>query len=132
MNPQANTSRHRRQDRRQRGTGRRVEKTVRIEDKIGNYRWYNRYALPAEYGDATITVRLHSTADDTDRGLNRTENVRPIPPTDPDFTDLFRRRNGAESINRAFDDTLYLHRAHSIGHPRQHRTAHHCRAAAHP
>ncbi|MCZ7529038.1 MAG: hypothetical protein M5U31_01025 [Acidimicrobiia bacterium] len=67
-------------------------RTHRTKDKTGNYRWYNHYELPAEYGDATITVRLHSTADDTARGLNRTENVRPIPPTDPDFTDLFRRR----------------------------------------
>jgi hypothetical protein len=32
---------------------------------------------------------------------------------------LYRRRNDAESINRAFDDTLWLRRAHSIGHERQ-------------
>ncbi len=94
-------------------------RTHRTRDKTGKYRWYNHYALPDEYGDATITVRLHGTADDDARGLNRTENVRPIPPTDPDFTDLFRRRNDAESINRALDDTLYLRRAHSIGHQRQ-------------
>ncbi len=31
-----------------------------------------------------------------------------------------RRRNDAESINRALDDTLFLRRAHSIGHERQH------------
>jgi hypothetical protein len=29
------------------------------------------------------------------------------------------RRNDAESINRALDDTLWLRRAHSIGHHRQ-------------
>ena len=50
---------------------------------------------------------------------NRTENLRPIPPTDPDFKALYRRRNDAESNNRAFDDTLWLRRAHSIGHERQ-------------
>ncbi|MEO6988811.1 MAG: hypothetical protein ABI239_09195, partial [Aquihabitans sp.] len=33
---------------------------------------------------------------------------------------LYRRRNDAESINRALDDTLWLRRAHSIGHQRQH------------
>lgn len=51
---------------------------------------------------------------------NRTENVRPIHPGDPDFARLYRRRNDAESINRALDDTLFLRRAHSIGHERQH------------
>ena len=51
--------------------------------------------------------------------FNRTEYVRPIPPDDPAFADLFRRRNDAESINRALEDTLWLGRAHSLGHRRQ-------------
>ena len=67
-----------------------------------------------------VTVRLHGNDDDVQRKFNRTENVRPIPPTDPDFQRLYRRRNDAESINRALDDTLFLRRAHSIGHERQH------------
>jgi hypothetical protein len=54
------------------------------------------------------------------RKFNRTENIRPIPPGDADFARLYRRRNDAESINRALDDTLFLRRAHSIGHARQH------------
>ena len=54
------------------------------------------------------------------RKFNRAENVRPIPPSDPDFERLYRRRNDAESINRHLDDTLWLRRAHSIGHRRQH------------
>ena len=41
-------------------------------------------------------------------------------PTDPDFARLYPRRNDAESINRNLDDTLWLRRAHSIGHDRQH------------
>ena len=45
--------------------------------------------------------------------------MRPIPPSDPDFADLFPRRNDAETINRNLDDTLWLRRAHSIGHRRQ-------------
>ena len=65
-------------------------------------------------------MRLHATDDDAKRKFNRTENVRPIPSTDPDFAGLYRRRNDAESINRALDDTLWLRRAHSIGHERQH------------
>jgi hypothetical protein len=39
---------------------------------------------------------------------------------DRDFARLYRRRNDAESINRALDDTMWLRRAHSIGHERQH------------
>lgn len=93
-------------------------RTQRIEDKAGTYRWYNHYALPAELGGGTVVVRLHGTAEDEARRLNRTENVRPIAPTDPDFAQLFRQRNDAESINRALD-TMYLRRAHSVGHRRQ-------------
>jgi hypothetical protein len=51
-------------------------------------------------------VRLHTNADDTARRFNRTENVRPIPPSDPDFTRLYPRRNDAESINRNIEDSL--------------------------
>jgi len=94
-------------------------RTHRNTDKAG-YRWYNTYRLPDRYGNATVTVRLHGTSEDTARRFNRTENVRPIPPSDPDFTALYRRRNDAESINRALDDTLWLRRAHTIGHQRQH------------
>jgi hypothetical protein len=51
--------------------------------------------------------------------LNRTENVRPIAQSDPEFARLYARRNDAESINRALNDTLYLGRAHSVGRRRQ-------------
>jgi hypothetical protein len=95
-------------------------RTHRNEDKNGRFRWYNDYQLPDNLGAGTITVRLHATEDDVRRKFNRTENVRPIPATDPDFDGLYRRRNDAESINRALDDTLWLRRAHSIGHARQH------------
>ncbi len=46
-------------------------------------------------------------------------SARPIAPTDPDFARLYPRRNDAESINRNLDDTLWLGRAHSVGHERQ-------------
>ncbi len=95
-------------------------RTHRNEAKVGTFGWYNDYRLPDELGGGTITVRLHQSDEDVKRKFNRTENVRPIPPSDPDFTDLYRRRNDAESINRALDDTLWLRRAHSIGHRRQH------------
>jgi hypothetical protein len=94
-------------------------RTQRNTDKSGQ-RWYNTYALPDHLGGGTIKVRLHGNAQDEERKFNRTENVRPIPPSDPDFAALYGRRSDAESINRALDDTLWLRRAHSIGHKRQH------------
>ncbi|MDQ3637679.1 MAG: hypothetical protein M3426_06740, partial [Actinomycetota bacterium] len=33
---------------------------------------------------------------------------------------LYSRRNDSESINRGLDDSMWLGRAHSIGHARQH------------
>ena len=95
-------------------------RTHRNRDKNGQYRWYNDYQLPDRYENQTITVRLHANAEDAARKFNRTENVRPIPPTDPDFARLYPRRNDSESINRNLEDTLWLGRAHSIGHARQH------------
>lgn len=94
-------------------------RTHRNADKGGQYRWYNDYELPEHLGGGTTTVRLHGNDEDSRRKLNRTENVRAIPPSDPDFPALFRQRNDAESINRGLDDTLFLRRAHSLGHRRQ-------------
>ncbi|MDQ4144014.1 MAG: hypothetical protein M3198_09780 [Actinomycetota bacterium] len=94
-------------------------RTHRSRDKSGLYRWYNDFALPAELGGQTITVRLHGNEEDTKRKFNRTENVRPIPPSDHDFKKLYARRNDAESINRSIDDSMWLSRAHSVGHLRQ-------------
>ena len=93
-------------------------RTHRNRDKKG-YRWYNDYRLPDDLGGGVVTVRLHGDKTDEARGFNRTENVRPIPSDDPDFKALFRRRNDAESINRALEDTMWLRRAHSVGHKRQ-------------
>lgn len=95
-------------------------RTHRNAGKDGRFRWYNDHRLPDWAGGRTVTVRLHGNADDEARGFNRTENVRPIPPDDPDFASLYARRNDAESINRHLDDTFWLRRAHSIGHARQH------------
>lgn len=60
------------------------KRTHRNQDKNGLFRWYNDYALPDEYGGGTITVRLHGDESDAARKFNRTENIRPIAPTDPD------------------------------------------------
>jgi len=87
--------------------------------KDGRFAWYQDYVLPAAYGGRTITVRLHANDEDAARGLNRTENVRPIPPADRDFYKLYQRRNDSESLNRLLEDSLYIGRAHSLGHARQ-------------
>jgi hypothetical protein len=95
-------------------------RTHRTKDKNGLYRWYNDYRLPADYERRIVTVRLHGNKEDASRNFNRAENVRPIAPSDPDFVRLFPRRNDSESINRGVVDSLYLGRAHSVGHARQH------------
>lgn len=59
---------------------------------------------------------LEPTTEDQKRWLTRTEKLPPIPPSDPDFEALFRRRSDTECINRSFEDTLWLRRAHSVGH----------------
>jgi len=94
-------------------------RTHRTRDKSGLYRWYNDYRLSTPSGDATVTIRLHGNDDDRARRFNRTENIRPIAPGDADFDRLYPRRNDAESINRHLDDTLWLRRAHTVGHHRQ-------------
>jgi hypothetical protein len=94
-------------------------RTHRNRDKNGQYRWYNDYVLPDRFEHQRITVRLHANPEDTARKFNRTENVRPIPPSDPDFARLYPRRNDSESINRNLEDTLWIGRAHSVGHARQ-------------
>ncbi|MGZ4139960.1 MAG: hypothetical protein ACXVD8_08825 [Actinomycetota bacterium] len=94
-------------------------KIHRAQDKRGRYRWYGEYLLPENYRGKTVIVRLDATDADRARRFNRTENVRPIPPSDPDFPALIRRRVDIESINRGLDDSLFLGRAHSVGHARQ-------------
>jgi hypothetical protein len=91
-------------------------RTTRRDGKGGLFRWYNEYALP---DGGTVTVRIDTTAEDVARKLNRAENVRQLPPTDPDFKRIYRRRADIESINRNLEDTLFLNRAHSKGADRQ-------------
>jgi hypothetical protein len=94
-------------------------RTQRFAAKGGSYRLYNQYQLPPELGGGEITVRLYGNEEDERRGLNRAENLRAIPPSDPDFDRLYARRNDSESLNRALEDALYLGRAQSVGWVRQ-------------
>jgi len=83
---------------------------------VGGFRFHNQYEVPDRMGGGQISLRLHNTAGEAKRRFNRAENLRAIPPADPDFDRLYARRNDAESINRHIEDTLYLGRAHSVGH----------------
>jgi hypothetical protein len=91
-------------------------KTVRRENKDGTFRWHNEYEMPT---GEKITVRLVTSDEDRERKLNRSENVRQLPPGSDDFKRIYRRRNDIESINRALDDSMFLGRAHSKGAVRQ-------------
>jgi hypothetical protein len=93
-------------------------RTQRQRGKVA-YRFYNQYAMPQGYATREITVRLHNSAEEETRRLNRAENLRAIPPEDPDFDRLYARRGDAESLNRTLEDSLYLPKAHSLGHLRQ-------------
>ena len=83
-------------------------RTHRIRDKKGLFRWYNDYALPSEFEAKTVTVRLHGNQDDVTRRFNRTENVRVIPPGDPDF--LCGRNGGGSYASGSSKATSHLRR----------------------
>jgi hypothetical protein len=83
------------------------------------FRWYGYYNLPETLGGKEISVRHHQNADDDARGLNRTENLRPIPESSPDFARLRVLRPDAESINRGIEDSLFINRASAKGWRRQ-------------
>lgn len=85
----------------------------------GTWRWYGVYGVPEDRGGGTIRARLDTTDEDRKRRFNRTEHLRPIPPSDPEYAALYHRRSDAESINRALDDSCWLGRAHSAGRERQ-------------
>ena len=88
-------------------------------ERAAGFRWYAQYRLPVEFDGKEITVRLDVSDEDAKRKLDRAEDLRAIPRSPPDFARLYARRGDAESVNRALEDTLYLNRAHSEGHPRQ-------------
>ena len=97
-----------------------VERLARLRTqrrgRRGNHRFYNEYRRPEEYGGGILRLRLTCNAEDKARGLNRAENLRAIPPGDPDFERIYPRREDIESINRGLKDSLHLGKAHSIGH----------------
>jgi hypothetical protein len=96
-------------------TLRRIASPVRA-NLDGTFRTYVEYEVPDPRSMAPVTVMeaTYDRPEDKD-GFNRAENVRQIPPGDPDYQRLKGRRSDAESANRQIDDDLYLRRAASIG-----------------
>jgi hypothetical protein len=95
-----------------------ITRLQRNPNKHG-FRWYGYCNLPGSLGGKEISVRHHQNADDDKRGLNRTENLRPVPESSPDFARLHVLRPDAESINRGIEDSLFLNRASGEGWRRQ-------------
>ena len=124
---------------------RRVEKSAHIEDKTITIAATSLYAAaigpdspkpatsPSPPAPHHATDKNGSTAGTTTTTPGRYEQTSPSAPPAiagstaprtsaiprPDFA-LYPRRNDAESINRNIEDTLWIGRAHSIGHARQH------------
>jgi hypothetical protein len=94
-------------------------KTYKRRNADGTWRWYCDYALPASLGGGKVTIRMDTTDEDLARGVNRSENLRIVPPADPDYDRIYPLRSDIEACNRQLDDTLWLRRAHSVGAPAQ-------------
>lgn len=91
-------------------------KTIRRENKSDRtYRWYCDHELPPSLGGGKVTIRMVTDAADLERGINRSENIRIVAPSDPDWQRIYPLRSDIESCNRQLDDTLWLRRAHSVG-----------------
>jgi hypothetical protein len=82
-------------------------KTERRKNSDGTWRIYNLWQTP---DGGTFREPVIDTDDDKLRKLNRAERLRSIPPTDPDYKELYGRRNDAEAQDRMLDDSLRLGR----------------------
>jgi hypothetical protein len=96
----------------------RVANPVRPNDD-GSFRNYVEYEVPDPCGGKPRQIMERTYQKPEDGDFNRRENIRQIPPGDPDYTRLMGRRSDAEASNRQIDDHLYLRRARSLGAKRQ-------------
>jgi len=90
-----------------------------VKNRNGSYRMYIEVEVPCPRGGKAKIHRERTYGKREDGGFNRAENVRQIPPGDPDYSRLMGRRSDAEAANRQIDDHLYLRRARSLGARRQ-------------
>jgi hypothetical protein len=61
------------------------------------------------------TIRHHQTDEDGRRGINWTENLRPIPEDSEDFARRHVLPPDAESVHRGIEDSLFINRASAKG-----------------
>ena len=95
---------------------RRVGNPIRKNNRT--FRTYVEYEVPCPRGRDPQVIRAPTFSQEDDP-FNVPENIRQIPPGDPDYERLMGRRSDAESANRGIDDQLYLRRARSLGARRQ-------------
>jgi hypothetical protein len=102
-----------------------LERLPRVLNRItqnidGMHRSYVEYRLDDPRGELPPSIIREPTFQrDEDGAFNRAENIRQIPPGDPDYERLKGRRSDSEASNRVVDDHLYLRRARSLGARRQ-------------
>ena len=85
-----------------------------------SYRWYHLLTLPCQgHVPHQHRVRLDQTEDDTQRGFNRAEHLRQIPPGTATFSRLYGYRPDAESLNALLDATWRNSRIIAYGAARQ-------------
>jgi hypothetical protein len=89
-----------------------------IREDANSYRTYVEYKVPHPGVGKAQVIREPTFSKDTDT-FNRPENIRQLPPSDPEYIELMGRRSDAEASNRQVDDQLYLRRARSVGARRQ-------------
>jgi len=83
----------------------------RRQNKNGTHRFYVVYEVAHPHNGIPGKVSLSMDG--------HAENVRIIPPGDPDYKGLYGRRQDTEAINRSLDDHHHLRRARSVGARRQ-------------
>lgn len=84
----------------------------------GQWRIPARGAVPPHLHNATTLIRHQTTDADTRSGIRRTDFLRPIPESDPDFDYLYGRREDTESTHHHLKSKLTDRRARCVGRER--------------
>jgi hypothetical protein len=94
-------------------------------NRSGKYRWYAIYEIPdhapvpPNLRKGRFMVRLNGRASGDPTDLNRAEVIRPVAEDDPEWAELYARRQGPESTNAWFKYRLPGGRAPAVGAKRQ-------------
>jgi hypothetical protein len=77
------------------------------------YEWYAEYEL--QCGDHVEVIRERSLADPSKDKINRSENVRQVPPGTSAYQELYPHRSSIEGFNSWVDGRSWLRRARCRG-----------------